>query len=260
MVKNPKSRDLLFMALLSILEDISNYRKGGNGLKRKKIIKNLDPFEEFMQKINQVSEDLEVAVNGPEPIINNDSCLNIENYPISNTDISIFSPPYANCFDPFEVYKMELWVGEFVLSYNQLSELRKKAITSNLNANLNKPIKKSYRTELITETLEFLKKQKLWDKRLPQMLDTYFYDIYCFLKLLHSRTKKDGFCTIVIGNSAYGNLAIPTDIFLAQIGEKTGFNVKEIVVARKNETSSQQHKKLGNFAEYLRESIVVLKK
>ena len=67
-------------------------------------------------------------------------------------------------------------------------------------------------------------------------------------------------CVIVVGNSAYGNLAIPTDLIFGQLAEKIGFNVSEIIVARKNETSSQQHLKLKEYTEYLRESIIILKK
>jgi len=260
-IKNNKVRDLLFAGLLSILEDVSNYRKGGNGLKKKRVNKNLDPFEEFLKKINQMSDDLQKAVHGPEPTIINDSCLNLRNYPdVNEIDISIFSPPYANCFDPFEVYKIELWIGEFVSSYRDLREKRKRALRSNLNADLKKDIGVEHRTDLLYEIIKYLSKRQLWDKRIPLMLDGYFYDMYTLLNQLYQRTKNNGYCVIVVGNSAYGTIAIPTDIILAQMGMKVGFDVKEIIVARKNETSSQQHKKLGNLVEYLRESIVVLKK
>ena len=40
LVKETKCRMLLNTILLSILPRVSNYRKGGNGLKRKKLIKN----------------------------------------------------------------------------------------------------------------------------------------------------------------------------------------------------------------------------
>jgi len=260
-VKNKKVRDLLFAGLLSILEDVSNYRKGGNGLKKKRINKHLDPFVEFAKKRTQIEQDLEKSKQGPEPTIINDSCLNLLKYPeVKDIDISIFSPPYANCFDPFEVYKIELWLGEFVHSYDELREKRKTALTSNLNANLKKEINNAHRTDLLDKIIKYLSTCTLWDKRIVQMLDRYFNDMYLVFNNLYQRTKKGGYCAIIVGNSAYGNLAIPTDIILAQIGEKIGFKVKEIIVARKNETSSQQHSKLENFKDYLRESIVVLKK
>ena len=57
-IDNRKVRDLLYGALLCILEDVSNYRKGGNGLKRKRVNKNLDPFVEFESKRSQMVDDL----------------------------------------------------------------------------------------------------------------------------------------------------------------------------------------------------------
>jgi len=259
-VENEKTRDLLFTALLSILENVSNYRKGGNGLKRKRVNRNLDPFVEFNKKTEQIYEDLADRLPGTEPVVMNDSCLNIDQHDIDNISVSIFSPPYANCFDPFEVYKIELWVGEFVSSYDDLRGKRRKALASNLNADLKREVGTTHRTELLDALLAFLSGEELWDKRIPRMLDIYFHDMLDLLSGLYSRTENNGFCVIVVGNSAYGKLAIPTDILLAQMGEKAGFGVKEIIIARTNETSSQQHAKLGKYTEYLRESLVVLQK
>jgi hypothetical protein len=259
-VKNKKVRDLLFAGLLSVLEDVSNYRKGGNGLKKKRVNKNLDPFLEFKKKISQIYEDIINEKEGPEPAIINDSCMNMEKCDLKDIDVSIFSPPYANCFDPFEVYKIELWIGEFVSSYSELRKMRRAALTSNLNVDLTRNIGNSHRTELFERILNYLAEQTLWDKRIPRMLDAYFYEMKLILELLYKNTKRNGFSIIVVGNSAYGNLAIPTDIILAQLGKKVGFKIKEIIVARKNETSSQQHAKLGKYEEYLRESILVMKK
>lgn len=257
--KNKKSKIILFAALLSILSIVSKYRKGGNGLKRKRKISAIDPFEIFDQKRNQFLNDLSEQ-KGYEPKVKNDTCLNMEKYSIPPIDISIFSPPYANCFDPFEVYKIELWVGEFVNSYDELRHKRKMALTSNLNANVTKEVDSSHRTELLIRILDFLSTQELWDKKITKMLDVYFNDMYNVLQKIHSNTKKSGYCVIVVGNSAYGNLAIPTDLILAEIGERVGFTVSEIIVARNNETSSQQHSKLANYTEYLRESIIIMKK
>ena len=65
---------------------------------------------------------------------------------------------------------------------------------------------------------------------------------------------------VVVGNSSYGGLAIPTDIILAEIGKNIGFKVNEIVVARRNETSSQQYDKIGNLIEFVRESLIFFEK
>ncbi len=260
-VNNQKVRDLLYATLLSILEPVSNYRKGGNGLKKKRVNKNLDPVNSFLEKRKEIFEDLSIQKKeGIEPKIINDSCLNIAKYDIKDIDISLFSPPYANCFDPFEVYKIELWLGNFIEGYDDLRSKRKSALTSNLNANLKKEFDNEHRTELLNKILELLNEKELWDKRLPKMLDTYFFDMFILLNELYNKTKEGGYCVIVVGNSSYGNIAIPTDIILGEIGQKIGFNVDEIIVGRTNETSAQQHTKIGELKEYIRESLVVLRK
>jgi hypothetical protein len=259
-ITSPKLQSLLFAALLCILESVSNYRKGGNGLKIKRVNKDLDPFVEFENKFSQIIEDLSKEQKGPKPKVINDSCLNMDRYNIEGINLSLFSPPYANCFDPFEVYKIELWLGEFVTSYTDLRERRRSALTSNLNADIKKEINENHRSDLLTDVVDYLSERDLWDKRIPKMLDTYFFDMFYLLSSIYRATKPGGFCVIVVGNSSYGNLAIPTDLLLAQTGEKAGFKVKEIIEARKNETSSQQHAKLGQLVGYIRESLVILKK
>jgi DNA modification methylase len=259
-VSDEKARLLLFTALLSILEKVSNYRKGGNGIKKKKVRKKFETFSVFEEKINEICNDLENSQNGVQPQIITDSCLNMSNYNMEQIDVSIFSPPYANCFDPFEVYKIELWIGEFVKSYSELRSMRRKSLTSNLNADLKKEITLIHRTELLDKIISFLSQKNLWDNRIPRMIDTYFYDMYNVLRMIHEKTTKNGYCVIVVGYSAFGNLPIPTDLILTQTAEKVGFKTKEIIIARNNETSSQQHALLGKYKDYLRESIVVLQK
>ena len=259
LVKETKCRMLLNMVLLSILPSISNYRKGGNGLKRKRLIKNYDVNSEFELKKKIVCENLK-HTNGIEPKIINDSCLNMSNYKIPDVDISFFSPPYANCFDPFEVYKTELWVGEFVTTYEELRKRRKTALTSSLTANVQKTVDDLHKTELLQKIIDYLSIQELWDKRIVNMLNIYFNEMYKVFQMLFNKTKKGGYCVVVVGNSAYGNLAIPTDLLLSEMATKAGFKIKTIIAARNNETSAQQHLKLGKYSEYLRESIIIMRK
>ena len=258
-VENKKSKIILFACLLSILSQVSKYRKGGNGLKRKRRFLQIDPYEIFDKKRKDVLDDLSNQ-KGYEPKVKNDTCLNMDKYSIPLIDISLFSPPYANCFDPFEVYKIELWVGEFVTTYEELRHKRKTALTSNLNADVTKNVSDQHKTELLDNILNYLSGEELWNKRIVKMLNVYFNDMFVVLEKIYKNTQKDGYCVIVVGNSAYGNLAIPTDLILGQLGQKVGFNVSEIIVARNNETSSQQHLKLEEYTEYLRESIIILRK
>lgn len=257
---NSKVKNILFTALLCILQQVSYYKKAGNGLKKKRIYKSIDTFEAFKFKLSEIISDIKSTNSKNKTVIINDNCLNINNYEIDEIDISIFSPPYANCFDYYEVYKIELWIGEFVKSYEELRNLRKSALTSNLNADLKKKTKIVTTSKVLIPIIDYLNNTKLWDNKIPKMLNAYFSEMEQLLTSLFDRTKKGGYCVVVVGNSSYGGLAVPTDIILAEIGKNLGFTVLEIIVARRNETSSQQYDKIGNLIEFVRESLIIFKK
>lgn len=263
-VRNKRARNLLFLCLLSILEPLSNYRKSGNGLKRKSkaTIITDSVSETFGKKLAQIKSDVEInSTHCKETKVIEDSCLNLGKYTIKNIDMTLFSPPYPNCFDPFEIYKIELWLGEFVKSYNDLKVKRRLSIASNLNTQLTRNYNNCiHHTQILSYILPYLLRRNSWNKRIARMLNSYFFDIYNLLHLIYSRTRKKGYCIIVIGNSAYGNIPIATDLIIGEIGKKIGFKVDRILIARKNETSSQQYNILGNLTNYIRESVMIFRK
>lgn len=262
-IKETKIKDILFFGWLTILEPVSNYRKGGNGLKLRRA-NNKKPLKEaFFKKLDEIFIDLKYLNNKgfyndfAEPVIYEDSAVNIKI--ADKFDISIFSPPYLNCFDYCEVYKVELWMGDFVMSYDELRALRKSSLTSHLSSNFNNICDHTL-PQSILSVIEALKEKKLWDRRIPDMIKGYFVDMKKVLLNLFNSLKSGAPCIIVVGNSAYGNMVIPTDIFLCLIAEEIGFICEGIGIARRNETSSQQQKKLGNTKELLRESLIFLRK
>jgi len=130
---------------------------------------------------------------------------------------------------------------------------------------LNADLKRNGSQELINSNLlkEYLKELNLsvlWDKRIPKMIILYFLEMQSFLEVLYKKQKESSSIAIVVGNSAYGGMPVSTDLILSEISENIGFKVKEIIVARKNETSSQQYKKIGDMVKYIRESIIILEK
>lgn len=269
-IRNPKAKDLFSLAWLSILEDASNYRKAGNGLKIRKgktlLVRNLDYAKRlFRNRIEEIEDDLPTAIkisqNRYEPKIYEHTSLELNQFVNSNTIKGvIFSPPYANCFDYTEIYKVELWVGGFVKTYNDLKYLRKRGVRSHLNGyeieNTNNPYSPS-ELEMLVDTL---KSVKLWDKRIPLMVNNYFTDMFKALDNIYNVLKPDGFCCIIVSNSAYGGIVVPTDLLLTKYAETIGFNPLKIEVARYIITSSQQYKQTMQHRKYLRESIIHLQK
>ena len=191
----------------------------------------------------------------------NDSFLNVLKYDkFENNSFNhiIFSPPYANCFDYCAVYKMELWMGDFVEDYKDFKVLRKKAIRSHVNGSVDPNIVNEH--PMINWISDELKKFDLWDKKIPTMLKGYFDDMAEVLKLCYQLLDKEGNCAIVVANSSYKGFVVPTDLILAEIASQIGFEVREIQICRPLRTSSQQANMSDELKQYLRESNIILKK
>lgn len=266
--QNTKAGELLKFAWLCTLEACSLYRKAGNGLKKKKNAPEYDEggawkysLDKIIEKVNSIKEDYDPNDNGPIPKLYVDSATTIsKNISDETLDLVLFSPPYANCFDYTKIYIMELWFGDFIHSTEGQKNIRMKSIRSHCHATWPKRYEEFYLPELNDEILPLLSKQKLWTNRIPDMLNGYFADMEETLRQIYDALKTGGHCSIVVSNSAYAGIIIPTDIFLAKIGEKIGFRVQEIEVKRLIITSSQQYKKTEHIRQYLRESIVKLEK
>lgn len=268
-IKSKKVSDLLMLAWLGILEESSNYRKAGNGLKFRKTIKKTIRDQEyvknlFFKSINDIQMDLNFAVEISGKVntsVIEDTCFNLSKYTKKNSIKGvIFSPPYANCFDYTEIYKVELWMGSFVSEYSDLKILRKKGIRSHLNGY---EIESKLAVESVPELgalVSELSSKKLWDKRIPKMVEAYFNDMFKSMTEIYNGLKKGGFCVIIVSNSAYGGVIVPTDLLLAKFAKHLGFNVSSIDVARNIITSSQQYKETEKYRGYLRESIIYLEK
>ena len=264
-LENIEEKNLLKTAFLCSLEKASKSKKDGNGLKypkNKKII----PFKEaIIEKIKEINEDINnFKVSKSESKIFNEDVRNLNELTkdklkdyVNNITLTMFSPPYMNCFDYTEVYKMELWFGDFIKEYEDLKILREKSLTSHLNKKLQEGdhLSKSY----ITPIMDCINKDTLWNKKIPFMIQGYFEDMFKTLEGIFKLLKKDGYCIVIVGNSAYGNIAIPTDLILGRLGLDIGFKECKIEIARHLGTSSQQSKKINN-KSLLRESLVILKK
>lgn len=263
---NSKVIDLLKLGWLSSIEELSTYRKAGNGLKKRKLKKPIIlTKDDVSNKINNIYSKMYldlVNVNEQHNInLYNSTCLEMNEY-IEEESITgiIFSPPYANCFDYTEIYKLELWFGDFVSDYADLKVLRKFSLRSHLNANFKEDIDHLYTIPELEEVVKNVEEKELWDKKIPTMLKLYFHDMFRVIEKCYLSLEKDGFCNIVVSNSAYGGVIVPTDLLFSLFAKKVGFEVDRIEVARYIITSSQQYHITKEQKNYLRESVICLKK
>lgn len=271
---------LLFIAWLSILERSSNVFKEGNGLKyrnkRRKPGKYITLSDEewiphyfgtsiqhfienlWLQKCEQIAEDIDAMMSTSElPQIKTGSCLELENIDFGKTiDLAIFSPPYANRFDYFEAFKVELWMGGFIKSQEDIALLRSKSMRSNLSSKKMVPDGEwPYLSPFLDEMDSSASSVKMGIKA---ALYGYFDDMRILLKNLKQVLTRNGKVVIIVGNSAYAKSIIPTDVLIARLAQEEGYKVQGIYIARHLHVSSQQRGSLSAFTKHMRESIVIL--
>jgi len=281
-IENIKIKNFFFVAWLSIIEDVSNIKKEGNGIKyknRKRTPKGyvniskeewenqhfpIDKFtfikDKILSQINLMLYDLQnnYGPNSKKPNVYLYDCLKFEDLFTDEIQFTFFSPPYCNCFDYFEIHKVELWLGDFIDNKDSFKKMREKGFRSNISSLNKKPI--IYQNENLENLISLFNESYLWSNKIPSVVRGYFDDTHTLLQKLYLKTQKGGYVGIVIGNSAYSNVIIPSDILIAKIAKEIGFNVDNIFITRHLTTSSQQKKVLEPLKDYLRESIILLKK
>jgi DNA modification methylase len=261
-IENKKIRDFFKLGYLSIIEDCSNRVKDGNGIK---IVKNkneiLDIYQYYINKMKCMLADVKKKRLSQECVIINGSIINDDFHLIKDKKVGIviFSPPYANCFDYCEVYKLELWMGDFVKSYDDFKKYRSMAMRSHVNSKFDHNIRNL--NPSVNIVAEMISSFNIWNKNIPDMVKGYFDDMQDTLNRLQELMVPHSKCYIVVANSGYRGVLVPTDLLISEIAEKTGLVFKEIIFARKIRASSQQMKELhGEYDNLMRESIIVLEK
>ncbi|MBK0009717.1 hypothetical protein IAE23_24910 [Bacillus sp. S35] len=274
-IKNQKVKDLFMTGFLSIIEDCSDRKRDGNGLK-KAVSKVEDVYNYFYQKMLSIQSDLRIirVKSDATGWAVSDSSLNLKHhvdlysYKTQKTPGAIiFSPPYANSFDYFESYKMELAIGDFIETTSDLKKLRDRAVRSFVSG-VSLSLDVDYYIEAIAQEIEdsIPEKESITGRKdhrtrkVPKMIKGYFYDMKKIVEQCALSLPKGKKCYIVVDQSSYLGKIIPTDLFLGYLGEEVGFKVSEIIICRRAKTSGQQIQRFPYLSESLRESIVVLEK
>ncbi|WP_157967319.1 DNA adenine methylase [Paraliobacillus zengyii] len=274
-IPNKNIKDLFFSGFLSIIEESSDRKRDGNGLK-KAPSKVLSVIEFYYLKMKSLYKDVGESPLGTKGTGYFGSARQLSDYVIDfkkqvnkEPGLIVFSPPYANSFDYFESYKMELRMGDYIprLGTKGIGSLREKAVRSFISSS-NEKIEVDEYIELLAEEIEkaIPNKEASTGKRdnrtrkVPQMIRGYFFDMGNILEQCSKVLSKGKKCCIVVDQSSYLGKIVPTDLLLGYLGEKVGFKVTEIIVCRKAKTSGQQIQKFPYLANSMRESIVILEK
>jgi site-specific DNA-methyltransferase (adenine-specific) len=273
-VDDIRSRSILMTAFLCIIEDCSNRRRDGNGLKTVST-KVSDVRDVFIKKALEILSDLETTscnlIGKGECIA--DSATNL--YQIykqyngsGNLKVGtiIFSPPYPNSFDYFESYKLELILGDFAASIKGINDFRQHAVRSFIGAKEQQESDKYINIiaeeiqKAIPEKEAKTGKKDLRTRKVPNMIKGYFSDMQEIIRQCGLCLEKGKKIYIVIDQSSYVGIIVPTDLLLAYLAEQVGFKVESIIECRKCRTSAQQLQRFPYLKNVLRESILELVK
>lgn len=274
------ARDFLHLAWVAILETVGSYFKEGNGIKyrNRKRLKSgyvrrpegqwqeerFGPdqrkfaVDAFLSHARVMLQDTKFWKKGrwKDQVVIEGNVLEMDRLLARKKFSSIvFSPPYANRFDYFESMKVELWFGGFVDSYQANNQLRKASLRSHLGADLSRPYEAIEPLEKLIDLMD--RDASSWRMGVPDLLRGYFDDMRTTLKHCH-KLLANGKCYIVVGNSAFAGVIIPTDALLAKIGLESGFSKAEILVTRHLTVAPQQRNQLLSLEDHMRESVVVL--
>lgn len=274
-VKSEKIKQFLLVACLAVTEEISDRKRDGNGLKKapskvRNVFKQVKDQLEFMYS-DITTSPIEKNITGVGISSTADKLkkhtVNFNNITGKIPGAIIFSPPYANSFDYFESYKMELHLGNFVKSRSDMKNLRDLAVHSFVKAK-----QPDYEVDWFIDSMALEIEKAIPEKekrtgrkdtrtrKVPALIRGYFNDMSGVISTCAEVLPTGKRTFIVVDQSAYLGKIVPTDLFLAKIAEKYNFEVEKVIVCRRARTSSQQYKLYPYLENTLRESIVVLRK
>ena len=278
-VRNKEEREFLLFAWIAILERVSNVYREGNGIKyrnrlRRGNIYSVTPYDEWqanrfpadkfrfvrdtlLSQLQTMLDEATLLQAGPEPLVFQRDASSIAAQK-RRASLVLFSPPYCNCFNYIKAYKLELWMAGFIRAYPDIRGLTTMGLRSRVESLLN-PVIETY-PSVVEELIALMDPTGLWSAQLPDLIRGYFADMQVALSSIFNGLKKHGRCVIIVGNSAYGSVLVPSDLLLTHIASSAGFQVEKVVITRHLTTSSQQKRCLEPVKEFLRESIIHLRK
>lgn len=263
-----ETRSLLQLALLGAAMDCCNATRDGKCLRYKK---NWSGHEatasqfrfRLESRANEIAADLGAApISGKASKVKlGDARVLVASAMREKFRLCVTSPPYLNSFDYSDVYRPELFLAGFVDSNDSLMKIRLKTVRSHVQASWEMPINDDFGV-LYKDCISTIRESPeiLWSGKLPAMVQAYFEDMEKILRGLRKRALDNGSLWLVVSTSAYGGIEIPVDLILAEIGQRSGWFLREVGVLRYLRSSSQHFKHVDDAARAsvpLRESVVI---
>ena len=239
-------REFFDLALFSAIMECCNAKRDGKCLRYKKSwntmgYSSIELRKSFVSHVNKMFDDLvsKPLTNAIVKIINKDSRMALKDMSDNFIDIITFSPPYLNSFDYSDVYRPELYLGQYIKDNNELRQLRAQTLRSHVQYAWNEKSVSS--SQWVADTVSKIQKNSilLWNKNIPAMINNYFVDMEDVFRECYRVAKSGAIMWFIISTSAYAGVEIPVDLILADIATKCGWNLEGVNALRNLRTSSQ---------------------
>ncbi|MGY3388724.1 hypothetical protein ACVWW6_001315 [Bradyrhizobium sp. USDA 3311] len=262
LVRDERLRRLFKVLLGSVAIPVSNVTVSGKGRRyrggwRDRLTKTQDVDRLFSELVQGAEADLKLFGSRPVrdySLLRGDArLLTAKSEPI---DLVVFSPPYPNSADYTDVYNVELWTLGYLNSRASNAELRARTLSSHVQ------LQRVYAappngSKLLTAVLAKLQEQRneLWHRDIPAMIGAYFADMRTILHSIYGRLSARGKVFMVVGESRYADVKIPTAPILSALSADLGFQVLSQEPFRSMRVAPQQGGRPG-----LAETLIVLRK
>jgi hypothetical protein len=170
-------------------------------------------------------------------------------FPAAWADLSCFSPPYLNCLDYTELYKLELWLMEYITTQEDFRETRRGTLRSHPSVRFEP---RSYFVgesgkdiDLVTDISEWIREHGS-RKEVGPVVREYFEDMLQVWHEQYRLLKPGGAAVCIVANSTFSlrvrtgsgepaehwRLPVLTDVLLGHLALRAGFTRVEIWPAR----------------------------
>ncbi|MFH0884711.1 MAG: hypothetical protein V1861_03305 [Candidatus Micrarchaeota archaeon] len=231
-----RTRNLLLLALLSILPQSSIILKDGGVLKIDRNKRALPAREIFRRKVKRMARELEGRPQGhvPKVFIGDARALDIGGCEV---DLVVTSPPYLNNIDYSKIYGLELSL--LSMSKAEAEEVRMRAVRSFIGRRMDVD---SMPPEVGDVGI-----------RIP-IVGTYFKDMEASIMEMFRVLAPGGAAYVNVSNSVIHETHVIVDEIFAQMAERIGFAETEIVVGAERIADVRPQK------VRTRESVVIMRK
>jgi hypothetical protein len=264
-------RDMVRLALLFIVEQISQATKDGTSLRRRahsegrrgryrtRRTRNqvVTAFLDCLSRLEADATEHSPPMPASRAVIGDARRLRAAVGDDAHFDICIFSPPYPNRYDYTANYQLELGFG-FVADRNQLKGLRRAQFRSHLEAPW--PEDRTVASPALDEFLtSLLARKRVGDQtgRTFRMVAGYFEDMSSVLAGVAACMRPGAPVGVVVGTQVFAGQELPTDLLIAEIADSKGFTVKDLWMARRKGVAVQQRARYSSIPTS-RETVILL--